>query len=420
MKKNIAFFVLIFIFGNSFADLEVSHTVGIGAKSYGMANNFVAVSNDQSALFYNPAGLAFVPAREFQISIDGLSQKSISEFNNSKDYSFPIQRPRMANIGYMHAFPTVQGGFTMSGALLCPVIFDESRKFTGTYLDKSNNVIRVSRELRSFGGLNYWDGGFGLQIAKGLGVGVSGAFVSGKEEGHTVFYQDTNGRIGDPYNDDYDQYYIRNYLGYDIRLGLMYNFSEHYAIGLRVNIPQTLWFSEEVSETYPHSPLEPEYISESRGKLISSYSGAAGFSCMFPFLTASCEFRIRAPYSFVAPAENIPIESDAAKVKIGAGAGIEIPLILSTTLLRFGYSWDQYDTYPFARKYSDEKNIYFDSEAKSAFIDSHLLTAGLGFIIKNVCLETAYGYNFWSLDTRGTLKENYNQQRLIVTFSIRF
>jgi hypothetical protein len=425
MKRNFlitAMLLLTGLVGMCLADLEVTHTIGVGARAYGMANNFVSLSTDQSGLYWNPAGLAFAPVRELQISLDGLSQNVVTTFDNNKQGALPLARPRLANIGYLHAFPTVQGGFTMAGAFLCPTVFDEDRNFSLRYPSGSNrfDTVAVQRNSRNYGGLDQWCAGFGLQVAKGVGIGISASLVSGKEDGHTVFYQDTNGRIGDAINDDYDQYFSRTYLGYDIRLGLLYSFLDHFNLGIRFVVPQTIWFSQDVSETYPHSPGEPEYTSQTTGTLISSYSGAVGVSGVFPFLTASTEFRVRAPYTFMYPAENIPSQSLAAKARVGAGAGVEIPLFVSTALLRLGYSWDQYDSHQFARKFDYEKNIYWDMEGKTPAGDSHLVTAGLGFILKNVCLEASYGYNFWTLDTRGTLEEAYSQHRLVTALSFRF
>jgi hypothetical protein len=425
MKQKIvvsALFLVTCLVGVGRPELEVTHGIGMGTRAYGLANNFVGLSSDQSALYWNPAGLAFAPAREFQVSFDVLSQNVNSTFNQNKESPQPLQRPRLANIGYLHAFPTVQGGFTIAGAFFSPVIFDENRRFSGSYTTKQtpSKTVNVERNSRKFGGLDQWCGGFGLQIAKGLGIGLSASLVSGKEDGRIVFYQDTNGRVGDPIYDDYDQYFSRNYIGWDIRLGLLYSFLEHYNIGMRFVVPQTIMFWEDISETYPHSPSEPDYTSQSTGNLKSSYSGALGVSGVFSFLTASTELRVRAPYSFLFPEENIPSGSLAGKTRMGAGAGVEIPLFVSTALLRLGYSWDQYDTHMFARKYEDEKGFYWDNEGKTPVGDRHLVTAGVGFIFKNVCLEGSYGYTFWKLDTRGTLQENYSQHRLVTSLSVRF
>src|SRR5262245_64716799 len=42
--------------------------IGVGARAVGMGETFVAVANDPSAIFWNPAGLASLQRRELAIS----------------------------------------------------------------------------------------------------------------------------------------------------------------------------------------------------------------------------------------------------------------------------------------------------------------------------------------------------------------
>jgi hypothetical protein len=423
MKKKsllMSFLFLAAMFpGTGFGEITVVHAPGVGARAYGLANNFVALSNDQSGLYWNPAGLAFVPVREFQAAFDGLYQKVNSDFNGQGSFA-SLPHLRLVNIGYLHAFPATKGGLTIAGALENPYTFDDVRKFSGGY-QSGGNDIHVSRNARNIGGLSYWTGGFGLQVAEGLGVGASLAFVTGSEEEHNVFVKDTNGVINNTrYTNDYDLKSSRTYMGYDIRLGLLYNFSKHFNVGLRFVLPQTVWFTENASETYPHTPSEPEYTSESTGKIFSSYSGAVGFSSVFPFMTISTEARARSAYSFAYPTEMIPEQSLASKTLVGAGIGLEMPVVKSTVLLRAGYSWDQFDTHPFARKYDDTQAIGWDPQGVEPTGDQHTATVGTAFIINSACLEISYGFTYWKLGTQDLLAETYNQHRFLTSLSFRF
>ncbi|HXS81942.1 MAG TPA: UPF0164 family protein, partial [Methylomirabilota bacterium] len=42
--------------------------IGVGARAVGMGETFVAVANDPSAIYWNPAGLASLQRRELAIS----------------------------------------------------------------------------------------------------------------------------------------------------------------------------------------------------------------------------------------------------------------------------------------------------------------------------------------------------------------
>jgi hypothetical protein len=410
--------------GMCFGQIEISHMTGVGTRAYGLANNFVALSNDQSGLFWNPAGLAFVPSREIQVSLDALSQRANTDFFDQGGTSV-VQRLRLVNLGYMHAFPASQGGLTIAGALQNPYTFDDVRSFSGSYQSGGNTVFE-SKNLKNYGSLNFWTGGFGLQVAEGLGVGVSASFVMGSAQGENIVYRDTNGVLSDSINDNYDDNVTRSYMGYDIRFGLLYNFAKHFNVGLRFVLPQTIWFTQDITETNPNTSYASYNFPTASGKIFSSYSGAVGVSGTFPFMTFSTEFRARAPYSFAYPADNIPDQSLASKTIIGAGIGLEVPLFVSTTLLRAGYSWDQFDTHLFARQYDDPALNYpqgepnWDPLEESPVGDQQLITLGTAFIMKNACLEISYGYNFWKLETSDHLTESHIQNRLVTSLSFRF
>jgi len=72
MKKNSVILICIFLFmaGNSFAISKVGTTaaqflkIGVGSRALGMGGAFVAVSNDVTAIYWNPAGLARLPHNE--------------------------------------------------------------------------------------------------------------------------------------------------------------------------------------------------------------------------------------------------------------------------------------------------------------------------------------------------------------------
>jgi hypothetical protein len=187
----------------------------------------------------------------------------------------------------------------------------------------------------------------------------------------------------------------------------LYVVNEHFNIGARLVLPQTIGFTSDNPAT-------------GDGSIFSSYSGAVGISGTFPLMAVSTEFRARAPYTFAYPNENIPLSSLASKTIYGAGLGIEMPIIKSKTLLRAGYSWDQYDTHLFTMKYDYENNINWDPQGLTPTGNKQLITLGLAFIFKSTCWEISYGHSMWKLETNGTLSESITQDRLTTSLSFRF
>jgi len=411
MKKNYRALIIGLVIGCisvAKGDALAINQVGVGARAFSFANNYVAAANDMSSIFWNPAALSFIPVREIQVSLDMLSNTSNTDFLGSKENS-DVRRIRLANIGYLSAVPTGRGGLTFAAAYQSPYVFDDNPSFFGNYIDKSNNSIKLNKDYRSFGSLNFWSGAFGLQVAPGLGIGAALSLVTGSQKINYIFTSDTDGIATRTNNDMYNA--ERSYVGYDVRLGLLYSPIEKIRLGARLVLPQTIWFTED----------PPIYEGFSKGQLFSSYSGAIGISTVLPIATLSSEVRFRAPYDYVNPEDVIPSTSPAHSSRVGAGLGAEIPLFIKNALVRVGYSWDQYDTHPFAIQYDgDTSQAVWESDGVTVNQDRNLLTAGLAYVSSGISIEASYGYQFWKLNTNGTLSESDHIQRFLVSLSTRF
>jgi long-subunit fatty acid transport protein len=411
MKKNYRALIIGLVIGCisvAKGDALAINQVGVGARAFSFANNYVAAANDMSSIFWNPAALSFIPVREIQVSLDMLSNTSNTDFLGSKENS-DVRRIRLANIGYLSAVPTGRGGLTFAAAYQSPYVFDDNPSFFGNYIDKSNNSIKLNKDYRSFGSLNFWSGAFGLQVAPGLGIGAALSLVTGSQKINYIFTSDTDGIATRTNNDMYNA--ERSCVGYDVRLGLLYSPIEKIRLGARLVLPQTIWFTED----------PPIYEGFSKGQLFSSYSGAIGISTVLPIATLSSEVRFRAPYDYVNPEDVIPSNSPAHNSRVGAGLGAEIPLFIKNALVRVGYSWDQYDTHPFAIQYDgDTSQAVWESDGVTVNQDRNLLTAGLAYVSSGISIEASYGYQFWKLNTNGTLSESDHIQRFLVSLSTRF
>ena len=245
MKKNYRALIVGLVIGCisvAKGDALAINQVGVGARAFSFANNYVAAANDMSSIFWNPAALSFIPVREIQVSLDMLSNTSNTDFLGSKENS-DVRRIRLANIGYLSAVPTGRGGLTFAAAYQSPYVFDDNPSFFGNYIDKSNNSIKLNKDYRSFGSLNFWSGAFGLQVAPGLGIGAALSLVTGSQKINYIFTSDTDGIATRTNNDMYNA--ERSYVGYDVRLGLLYSPIEKIRLGARLVLPQTIWFTED-------------------------------------------------------------------------------------------------------------------------------------------------------------------------------
>jgi hypothetical protein len=90
----IIIFFLAFISSNLYAQAEWVYT-GDGARAAGMGETFTAVSDDSTAVFWNPAGLGQV--KNLEISYNVIVDKWF-EFDNTT-FCLPLLIPSLGNFG---------------------------------------------------------------------------------------------------------------------------------------------------------------------------------------------------------------------------------------------------------------------------------------------------------------------------------
>lgn len=403
-----------FIKAQSFG-VPVQTCIGVGSRAIGMAHNYVALSNDASAMFWNPAGLAFVPTREFQISFNGFLMGIISQYNSDtkssgglQEVSNNRQRFRVNSATYLKAIPAKQGGLTFAIGFQSPYILDDIVKYSAKEKNNDGELIEIAGNSYSYGQINFWTASAGLQIAPNLGVGVSLSLANGK----ATMIKDIIGTDTDTNTLTIKEEINHKYYGYDIRLGLLYSIKKNAAIGVRIVVPSYMFFVE-------------QYITDTTftftGTLTSSYSSALGASYTFPFMTITAECNAHAPHQSALENTNF------AYWKFGAGLGIEIPIFESISL-RTGYSWQEYKRVPWHIKYKDilvdqeiTKHVDVDIEK-----DQHLLAVGFSYLNgRGLSLDCSYNYQFWDVswipdDLSNKILEMHSLHRIMVSFAIRF
>jgi hypothetical protein len=387
-----------------------------------MGNNFTALSNDYSAVFWNPAGLAFAPVREIHVGMGLTSAMSTTDLGSvSTDYSKSTFN--FSSAGIVRSLPTKQGGLSFAFGYSSPYSFEDLQRFRGddvytgsSYLWTATDTLYPGNTLHYDdakmyvnGRLGLFTGAVGLQVAERLGVGVSMSFIYGKSSStKSILSHTSRGSILDDGTDIRSQ---TKYTGIDIRLGAMYKITSKLTSGMRLEIPQTIHFFNKVSDSYQ--------TETHRGQLKSSLSGGAGLAYTFPFSTISADVQFRSP--------NPEIEDGAlSHWKGGAGGGIEIPIPKTNVLLRGGYSWKQSDLFPFAEFNSRDILVKDDQYAASDADDVHMFSAGATIIISDaIQLEGAYTNTRFRLKTvdpdwRNILEKKTTLHRGNITVTVQY
>lgn len=398
------------------ADIRFVHQNGFGVRAYSMANNYVALSNDLSGLYWNPAAMSFSPVREFQIGLDGHRLNAESSFFGNEEIE-KLHRFKLTSAGLMFAVPASQGGLSFALAYSNPVIFDDVSAFSGNYSESGDRVYSENL-LKISGGLRYFTGGFGIQVMPSLAAGMAVSLVTGKENYKNLFSKDVIGREDSWGTGEVNS--VARYIGYDLRGGLMYQ-TGMFGAGLRISIPNILIATDKGTDSYTDTTLN----FKTKTKMTSSYSGAAGASLILPFLTLSTECRVTLPFDFVFPSENIPSNSQAGYFKVGGGAGVEIPVVVLPIIFRVGYSIDELDLHTYAFQYLMEdgeewSEIDWSDGGIKVNRNKQQITAGLGFSGSSVSFDLSYGYSTWGIVTRNILKQDYDNHRLMASLAIRY
>ncbi len=397
---------------------------GFGARAFSMANNYVALSNDLSAIYWNPAALSFSLTREFQLTFDMSSLNGTSTFSGNQQTT-NMNRIKLSNTGFMYSFPATQGGLTIAFSYSNPFVFDDVYKASVGFFSEGQQLI-IDESFRTSGGLKYFSGGFGLQVAPRVGVGTSVSFVHGREDLERMTY------ISNGYSDISVDYGIKGkYAGYDVRVGAVYK-DDLLSAGLRFVFPQVIRIRETDNEKErSNSPETGAQYDESsgryRGKMYSSYNGAAGISLTLPMLAITAEGRAVLPFGFVFPSEEIPNSSQAAYFKLGGGVGLEFPVGKMPMLVRTGYSFDEVDLHRYISKYDGEDFIWNDDNFR-VDKDRHQISAGVVFFSSNISLDIGYCYSMWKITEKvihngvfeGNLKHDYSLHKLMLSLSLRY
>lgn len=429
------FLIAFMLVANSVAEDNVRFGFenGFGARAFSLANNYVALSNDLSAIYWNPAAMSFSLAREFQVTFDMSSLNGASTFSDNKQ-STSMNRLKVSNVGFMYSFPATQGGLTIAFSYSNPFVFDDVSKANVKFsyynqYTNNNQYKSIDDKFRTSGGLKYFSGGLGLQVAPRIGIGTSVSFVYGREDLDRMTY--SRDLYSSTTISDVDYSIKGKYAGYDFRVGALYK-DELLSAGLRFTFPQVIRVREKYNETetvfIPDFGLQDYDFNDGyRGKMYSSYNGAAGISLTLPLLTITAEGRAVFPFGFVFPSEDIPSNSQAGYFKVGGGMGLEFPVGKIPMLVRTGYSIDEVDLHRYINKY-DKEEIIWDDDNFIIDQNRHQISAGVVFFSSNISLDIGYSYSMWKITEKvihkevfkGNLEHDYSLHKLMVSLALRY
>jgi long-subunit fatty acid transport protein len=414
-----------------------------------MGNSYTAISNDFSAVLFNPAGLGLV--KRFGLS----ATLNTNTFNN--DVSFFGENTgaskntvNLNQFGFIFPVPTVRGSLVFSLGYNRVKDFHSITEFDGfnggntsmvqhltgdindvipltndirlayEILDPNtesyvrdttliNGLLNQSGRIRTQGGVGKWSFALSNEVAKGLFIGGTFNILNGSYKRDRDYFEDDTRDIyasntelvpGDPLTKDFRTFYLNDIIdwdlsGWDFKLGILYNYIDFIKFGATVKFPSYY----KIKENY--------YVNVS-----SEFGTNTSFELFEPIID-KVDYKIKTPFEFSAGVSiktlvfTISGEAkliDYTQMKFTEGLGTEYRIEKNKEiddLFRTAATYNaglevKFPSFPVRGRIG---MMYIQSpyDGDPTDFDKQYLTAGLGLMLGQVfSIDVAYAYGWWS------------------------
>jgi len=372
--------------------------LGFGTRSLGLGTAYSAISNDFSAVYWNPAGLGQIRSNEVSFGLSHLSFDNTSTLFGEKE-SFSNSGTKLNSFGLIYPFPVTRGN------LVFAIGYGRQSEFTGAIAIKgfnfqTNNIeypdnIDVQGNILKNGGLNNWIVAGAMEAVKNLFVGLSLNFISGSYT-YNRDYSELDIKNKYPIEEYVQKYTIDEDIGgFTAKAGMLYEFRNHNGrVGINIKFPSYL----SVKHNYTNDEMEfydsgAESLYQNTGipefNLTSPFVFSAGISYAFGdlLLSGDVDFTDWTQMEFSDPTDPDMLNDNTLikerfKSTVNVRLGTEYAVPNTDLRLRAGFA------------YLPSPYIIDSSPNAQKFI-----TGGLGWIIEDaVRIDLGYAYGFWNTD----------------------
>ena len=300
---------------------------GISARAFGMGNAFVGLADDYSALYWNPAGLAYLDDAHFYGEISNLNYQNDVSFFGTKtedDQNYT----KLSSIGFALPLPTSRGSFVIGLGYNRVKNFDQNIAYSGLktrddgfsiFLDdiefEFDQDLQQSFNISDEGSLDQWNVGFGIALSPRLMAGVTAVIYSGNSNFNAntirddinnvyenrIIFTDTSG-VSD--TTDFARYELNQFLETDyqalsLKFGAMVELAPGLKLGGVIGLPTTfsveevftesdnILYDDGIEDPLTGDPAVFEYDVE------TPFYFDAGFSYKVPMFTLAGSMRYR-------------------------------------------------------------------------------------------------------------------------------
>ena len=424
MRTTIALALIFtcFVFGSRIGvaqveEIAIGNTFGLGARTMGMGGAFLAVADDFTSLYWNPAGLAQIRKFELYGSLSHSEQRVDTKFTRGRSAEVDSSKTRPNSIGLVYPLYTTRGGIAFALGYNRPQNFDSTVAIRG--LDPSSDSVfsglDVDEMTSNSGGIGIWSFGAGVFISDSILLGGSIDFWHGSSLNELDSAAADINNI-DPEIDSFafQDSVDRVYSGLGGRVGVLAFAGENVTLGGTVTLPVDL----EVSEIWEQITIVE--FDDGEGD-VEGDDGSILFDIERPFefgggvaiKLLKKRLRLAGDVQFTdwTQTEYDPLPAEDAQnnfnryydstIQVRVGAEYRIPVI--ETSVRVGYFRDPI---PFQ-----------DREIDS---DRDFLTIGVGKIFDQIIkIDVAYMRGSWE-QSSNLLAESQTSNRVFVSAGYRY
>lgn len=444
--------------------------LGSNARALGMGNSYLAISDDASAAFFNPAGFGLIKRLEISGGIEhNMVNNEATFFNNKTEYS--NSTTQLNRLSFAFPFPTLRGSLVFGLSYHRTKDFTSALKFDGYnpnnnsliqnlentdipydlflsddsgYVSVINGRLQQSGDILAEGSIDNWTFSGAIEIQKNFFIGGNLNIISGNYNSINDYYEDDERGIytnvetapGHPNTMGFKTFNLNRVLdwelsGWDFKLGTIYQFNDLARFGVTIQFPKSFTVKEKFtasgSSEFANAfyELDQEYYSdEVEYDVITPFTFGAGFSVNVAGLVANAELSLT-DYSqmkfknpqgisesyFSDQNKNIK-EQLGAVLTYNLGAEYTVPTI--GLRVRGGYF-----VVPSAYK-----------KDPSSF-DKKYLTAGIGFLTSEMIgIDLGYAHGWWddigdnysgaNGEVQSRTFQKVTNDHLMLTFTYRF
>ena len=429
----------------------LENEMGFGARSLGMGGANIALGDDPSDMYWNPAGLAGIINKTFYIETNNLNYNNNTTYLDQTTGNLLQKFGQFNGFGIAYPIPTMRGSMVVAVGYNRILNYDALMSFSGfsiedNTLDFPINIdgvektyqfsekVQRSEQTISDGGMEQLTFSFGIALSPTVSGGISVSQLTGKEEYEFEFSQEDLQNTYSQFPADFNQYNLKQSLitktsGWNIRGGLRSSFNEWLRFGIALSLPYTIHVEEQHGTdeklTFDNGDKDDKtVIGNYDYKVHAPLIGDVGMALTSENLAITASLRFKDWSATEFNLNNLSRDSDDYALLEEENSVLTFQYH-SVMQLRVGVEY--------LKEFNDSFGITFragggliPSPGGDSKVDKSYTTMGLGIPIGNaIILDAAYIFSQWEKISRdwytpAGATEEVQSGRFLVNFSYLF